>query len=128
MEKTMVDKTVADPEGKALAERLKDTRDYLGLSQQFVSEQTGIPRSAISDIERGLRKVESLELKKLSRVYRYPVEYFLGAESDTDGASIDQGTVQALARAAGDLTQEDQEEVLRFANFLKHYGRSRGAT
>jgi transcriptional regulator with XRE-family HTH domain len=128
MEDPMVDKTVADAEGKALAERLKDTREYLGLSQQFVSEQTGIPRSAISDIERGMRKVESLELKKLSRVYRYPVEYLLGSDSDTDNSSIDDGTVQALARAAGDLTKEDQEEVLRFANFLKHYGRSRATS
>ncbi len=124
----MAEKTMVNAEGKALADRLKDTREYLGLSQQFVSEQTGIPRSAISDIERGVRKVESLELKKLSRVYRYPVEYFLGSDSDADQASPDDGTVQALARAAGDLTKEDQEEVLRFANFLKHYGRSRGTS
>jgi transcriptional regulator with XRE-family HTH domain len=125
MEDSMTDKSTAEAEGKALAERLKDTREYLGLSQQFVSEQTSIPRSAISDIERGVRKVESLELKKLSRVYRYPVEYFLGDDSEADNAAADAGTVQALARAAGDLTKEDQEEVLRFANFLKHYGRSR---
>jgi transcriptional regulator with XRE-family HTH domain len=125
MEDAMADKTT-DTEAKALAERLKDTREYLGLSQQFVSEQTGIPRSAISDIERGVRRVESLELKKLSRIYRYPVEYFLGGDdAETDSSVADAGTVQALARAAGDLTKDDQEEVLRFANFLKHYGRSR---
>ena len=120
----MSEKASSDAEAKALAGRLKDTREYLGLSQQFVSEQTGIPRSAISDIERGVRRVESLELKKLSRLYRYPVEYFLGGEPDAADAA-DTGTLQALARAAGDLTEEDQEEVIRFATFLKHYGRSR---
>src|SRR5690242_12597277 len=104
----------AEPDAKALAERLRDTREYLGLSQQFVSEQAGIPRSAVSDIERGLRKVDSLELKKLSRLYRYPVEYFLGGVERT---SDDAATVQALARTAGELTQADQEEVLRFAEF-----------
>jgi transcriptional regulator with XRE-family HTH domain len=89
-----------ESDAKALAERLRDTREYLGLSQQFVSEQSGIPRSAISDIE-----------------------YFLGGGDEDDAADAE--TVQALARAAGELTKEDQQEVLRFANFLRHYGRAK---
>jgi transcriptional regulator with XRE-family HTH domain len=113
-----------ESDARALAERLRDTREYLGLSQQFVSEQSGIPRSAISDIERGIRKVDSIELKNLSRLYRYPVEYFLSGDDEEDAA--DAQTVNALARAAGDLTEEDQQEVLRFANFLRHYGRAKG--
>ena len=116
-------RTEKESDAKALAERLRDTREYLGLSQQFVSEQSGIPRSAISDIERGVRKVDSIELKKLSRLYRYPIEYFLRGGDEDDAADAE--TVQALARAAGELTKEDQQEVLRFANFLRHYGRAK---
>lgn len=116
-------RTERESDAKALAERLRDTREYLGLSQQFVSEQSGIPRSAISDIERGVRKVDSIELKKLSRLYRYPIEYFLGGGDEDDAADAE--TVQALARAVGELTKEDQQEVLRFANFLRHYGRAK---
>jgi transcriptional regulator with XRE-family HTH domain len=112
-----------DADARALVERLRDTREYLGLSQQFVAEQTGIPRSAISDIERGERRVESIELKRLSKLYRYPVEYFLGSEA-TENESADADTIQALARAAGDLTQEDREQVLKFADFLRHYRNS----
>lgn len=115
-------RTERESDARALAVRLRDTREYLGLSQQFVSEQSGIPRSAISDIERGVRKVDSIELKQLSRLYRYPIEYFLGGD---EGDAADAETVQALARAAGELTKEDQQEVLRFANFLRHYGRAK---
>jgi transcriptional regulator with XRE-family HTH domain len=62
------------------------------------SEQTGIARSAISDIERGVRRVESLELKRFSKVYRYPVDYFLGdAVPEQAGA----GTPSALTRVTG---------------------------
>ena len=104
----------------SLANRLKDTRDYLNLSQAFVSEQTGIPRSAISDIERGVRKVDSLELAKLSKLYRFPVSYFLGQASDESAASV---TLHALARTASELTDKDREEVLRFATFLRHYAK-----
>src|SRR5690242_12816467 len=66
------------PESSGTAEwvklggRLKEIREYLNFSQQYVSDRTGIPRTAISDIERGARRVDSLELKKLARLYRYP--------------------------------------------------------
>jgi transcriptional regulator with XRE-family HTH domain len=99
-----------------VGDRLREGREYLGLSQDAVSKQTGIPRSAISDIERGQRKVDSLELRRLARLYRRPVGHFVGEESADPG----DGTVQALARAVTDLTEQDRSEVLRFAEFLRH--------
>lgn len=105
-------------EAAALARRLKQAREFLNLSQQFVAEQTGISRTAVSDIERGARRVESLELKRLARLYRMPVDYFLGGGS-VEGAA--DATSTALARAAGDLDEEAQEEVIRFALFLRNY-------
>lgn len=104
-----------------LARRLRETREYLNLSQQFVAAETGLARSAISDIERGVRRVDSLELKRLSDLYRYPLTYFLGQDGETTNSD---DTLRALARAAGDLTDNDRAEVLRFATFLRHYGRA----
>lgn len=112
---------VPDEAQLELATRLREVRDYLGFSQQFVAESTGIPRSAISDIERGVRRVEALELRRLARLYRHPVGYFLGKD---DGEDVTPTEVQALARAAQDLTPEDREELLRFANFLRQHGRT----
>lgn len=110
-----------DKERMRLAARLREAREYLNLSQQFVAAQTGIPRSAISDIERGVRKVDSLELQRFSRLYQYSVSYFLGEDHEVDPTDA---TVQALARAAGELTEEDRAEVLRFADFLRHRSRN----
>lgn len=107
---------------RRLAERLRQAREYLGLSQRFVAEQTGIPRVAISAIENGRRRVEALELEALARLYRYPITYFL------DGALEEPPSVRALAREAQELTERDREEVLRFAQFLRAYGQSRRAT
>ncbi len=102
----------SEDELAALGSRLREVREYLDLSQQYVSDKTGIPRSAISDIERGQRKVDSLELKKFSKLYGHPVSYLLGVEElDTD--------VHAWARAITDLTEGDRAEVLRFAQFLR---------
>jgi transcriptional regulator with XRE-family HTH domain len=102
-----------EAEARQLASRLREVREYLSLSQQYVADKTGIPRSAVSDIERGVRKVDSLELRKLARLYMYPVGYFLGEEEAGD-------EVRALARAVTDLTEGDRAEVVRFAQFLRH--------
>ncbi len=102
-----------ETESQQLATRLREAREYLNLSQQFVADKTGIPRSAVSDIERGVRKVDSLELRKLARLYMYPVGYFLGEEEAGD-------EVRSLARAVTDLTEDDRAEVVRFAQFLRY--------
>jgi transcriptional regulator with XRE-family HTH domain len=104
-----------------LAERLREAREYLGLSQQFVADHTRISRVAISEIENGRRRVEALELKALAGLYKYPVSYFL--EDNLEQPE----SIRALAREAQGLTDKDREEVIRFAQFLKNYGRSRHA-
>ena len=112
-----------DDEATTLATRLREAREFANLSQGFVAEQTGISRSAISEIERGQRRVESLELKRLAAVYRMPVAYFLETdEPELAGAAPDQ-TVQALTRATQDMTPDNRREVLRFALFLQNFER-----
>jgi transcriptional regulator with XRE-family HTH domain len=115
-------------DAQQLARRLREAREFLNLSQQFVADQTGIPRSAVSDIERGTRRVESLELKRLAELYRMPVDYFLGNDLPEDLAGgVDDPTVQALARATGEMDAAGKEQVLRFALFLQNYERRGGS-
>lgn len=125
----MTNETAASSEAPedwaALGNRLKDIREYLNLSQQHVAAATGIPRSAVSDIERGQRKVDSLELRKFARLYRYPVGYLLGDEP-RDG-SAESEAVTALGRAVIGLNDADRAELLRFAEFLRFSSRGRGS-
>ncbi len=106
---------------QALARRLREVREYLGLSQQYVTSMTGIPRSAISEIERGNRKVDSLELRKLSRLYQYPPSYFLGVDAPDAGPT---DIPVALGRVLTDLTAADHREILKFAEYLQHVRRT----
>jgi transcriptional regulator with XRE-family HTH domain len=105
-----------DEEWLTLGARLREIREYLGISQQSVAVATGIPRTAVSDIERGRRKVDSLELRKLSKLYRYPVSYLLGESGADEGEAA---PVSALARVFDELTDQDRQEVLRFAEYLR---------
>jgi transcriptional regulator with XRE-family HTH domain len=120
------DRIIPD-DAQQLARRLREAREFTNLSQQFVADQTGISRSAISDIERGSRRVESIELKRLAALYRMPVDYFLGNEPPADlAAAPDDPTSRALARATGEMGDDEKEQVLRFALFLRNYQRPPG--
>jgi transcriptional regulator with XRE-family HTH domain len=123
----MTGENIQSQDATRLATLLREAREFANLSQQFVSEQTSIPRSAISDIERGTRKVDSLELKRLAELYRMPISYFLGDSVDEEiaGAPVDQKDplLTALARATRKLTDGEKTEVLRFALFLERFER-----
>lgn len=99
-----------------LSERLKKVREYLNFSQQWVSERTGIPRTAISEIERGARRVDSIELKKLAKLYRHQVSYFLDEDLDAIPA---EHALAGLPRRLTNLSQEDLNQVMKFAQFLE---------
>ena len=108
-------------EQMALAQRLREAREYMGLLQEDVATALDIPRASVSAIEAGKRRVSSLELRRLGRLYRRPVAWLLGVE-DTE-ADMD----TPLHRATAVLSDQDKEQVLRFAEFLAGAGRP-GAT
>jgi transcriptional regulator with XRE-family HTH domain len=101
--------------------RLREAREFLGLSQEAVAEALSIPRASVSAIESGRRKVGSLELREFSRIYKRPIDWFYGSDS---GPVEEDATVTALFRATSTLRQEDKEQVLRFAEFLKDSGQA----
>jgi len=109
-----------DHEKESLAKRLKEAREYLGLSQEYVAHQTGIPRPAISEIEAGRRKVDSLELKRFSKLYGRPVEFLLGTNEEAAVASAADPVELKLRPMMRSLKQEDREEILRFVEYLRH--------
>lgn len=106
---------------RAIGRRLKETREYLALSQDEVSKALDIPRTAISLLESGERKVDAIELGKLASIYQQPVDYFLSGKTSATETPKD---VALLARAASKMTREDRDELLRFAQFLQSKSKS----
>ena len=109
-------------ERRRLGDRLKEARKYLGLKQEEVATYLKIPRTALTDIESGQRRVEAIELTRLAKLYRQPVAYFTGEDEATASLPVD---VAHLARRVVDLSQQDRDELARFAEYLR--ARSRAA-
>lgn len=105
-----------EEERRRLGDRLREARKYLGLKQEEVATYLKIPRTALTDIENGQRKVEAIELTRLAKLYRQPAAYFTGEDEASAGLPVD---VAHLARQAADLSQQDRDELGRFAEYLR---------
>ncbi len=108
----------SDHAGPELAERIRQERSYVGLSQADVAEVLGIPRAAVSALETGKRRVTGLELGRLAELFGTSVDRLLGRDVPADD------TTAALFRATKSLTDADKEQVLRFAEFLRGAGQA----
>ena len=106
-----------ETERRKLGDKLREAREYVGFSQDEVATFLKIPRTAVTNMEKGQRKVEALELKRLAELFRQPVSYFTGDEDDAAAALPKD--VALLARQASKLSPKDREELGRFAEFLK---------
>jgi transcriptional regulator with XRE-family HTH domain len=105
-----------DEERTVLGNKLREAREYRGFSQEDIAKYLGIPRSAISLIENGSRRLDVLELQKLARLYKCSLDELTGNQSLGNHRDNSLGMV---ARATENLSSEDIAEVLRFAQFLK---------
>ncbi|WP_339033541.1 helix-turn-helix transcriptional regulator [Bradyrhizobium symbiodeficiens] len=105
-----------EQERRRLGDKLREARKYLGLKQEEVAAYLKIPRTALTDIENGQRRVEAIELARLARLYRQPMGYFTGEEDASANLPVD---VAHLARRAANLSQQDRDELSRFAEYLK---------
>ena len=105
-----------DTDRSALGARLKEAREYAGFSQEEVAKYLGVPRSAISLIENGMRRLDILELRKLAKLCETSIDELTGAEQRDDA---EPDSIKMVARAAAELTPDDRSEVLRFAQFLR---------
>lgn len=104
-----------------LGSRLREARHYVGLSQDYVAGLLNVPRSALSDMERNLRRVSVDEAQALAELYGRSLNELLTGEPDHSADDA----VRALARTTVDLSSEDLEEVARFAEFLRTRSRHR---
>jgi len=97
--------------------RIREAREYLGLSQQFVSDQLGIHRASVTEIEKGRRKVSAEELAQLAKLLRRPAGWLLTGQYDPPVV-----LPPRLIAVLDTLSERDREEVTRFAEFIAHAG------
>jgi transcriptional regulator with XRE-family HTH domain len=114
MARTPVGFVGPDLEAVQLGKRLKEAREYVGITQEEAAAHLRVRRSAISEMEAGKRGVGALEMKSLAALYERPTSWFTG-----EVESVMPEDVAFLARTVSDLSENDRGELANFAEFLR---------
>lgn len=70
-------KTIYSKDHKYLVEQLKKTRQEAGLEQAEVAKLFGRTQSHISKIEAGQRRIDIVQLKDFSKIYKKDFNFFI---------------------------------------------------
>ena len=108
-----------------LGRRIRFAREEASLSQDVVAQHLELPRSAVSLIESGKRKVDSLELERFSRLVGKSILFFFDEESRAVEASNfeedDPTQILFSANQVVDISP-DKEQIDRFRQFHRNFG------
>jgi len=72
-----MDKTIRSDEYKRIVEKLRQARIEAGLSQVKAAKMLKKSQSYISKGEAGEQRLDILELKRLAKIYKKPLDYFI---------------------------------------------------
>ena len=108
---------------RAIASRLRLSREMAGLTQGQVAKTLGWHRPTVSEIEAGRRRVSAEELATLAEIYGVNLPWIVGEEEEEAGLAADR--VKLAARELSKLREEDLDRVLQLVQALRA---SRGAT
>lgn len=79
-------KSIHRPEYDLLRTLLRETRTRAGVTQESLSDRLGRSQSFVSDIERGVRRIDAIELRDVCRLLDTDLKSFLGIlESRIEG-------------------------------------------
>ena len=108
---------------KAIASRLRLSREMAGLTQNQVAKSFNWHRPTVSEIEAGRRRVSAEELLALAEMYGVNVPWIVGEKDEDSSLAADR--VELAARELSKLREEDLDRVLQLVQALRA---SRGAT
>jgi len=106
-----------------MGQRLKEEREYRGFSQEEIAEFLGTTQTKIEEIENGDHDISSDQLEMLADIYQLSVDNLSGqSEIEYPDEQLD-----LLTRSREDLSENDRDEIRRFAEFLKSRETNGGA-
>ena len=100
-------------------ERIRELRKQLHLSQEYVAKYLGVPRSTVSQMESGKRKVLAEDVSKLCALFG------VSADALINGAELSE-PANAFARCFENLNESDQAEIMNMMRFKERMKLQRG--
>lgn len=107
---------------KEIGKRIQQAREDKGLSQEQLSRLIGCSQSALSNYEKGKRRLYLTQLDLLAGALDKPIDYFMLTD-DENSPAVDYTAAQPppsrLLQEIEDLSAADRRELLDFLDFLR---------
>ena len=94
----------------SVSERIKELRNKLHLSQEYVAKYLGINRASYTQIENGNRRITVDEVIKLSKLYGLSTDSILLEKRESIPNTV-------FARGFEELDEQDQAEIINLIKF-----------
>lgn len=95
---------------KTINERIKEFRNQLHLSQEYVANFLGINRATYTQMENGKRKVTAEDISRLSELFGITADAILNENKMSQPATL-------FARSFEKLDENDQVEIMNLIKF-----------
>lgn len=95
---------------KTINERIKEFRNQLHLSQEYVAKFLGINRATYTQMENGKRKVTAEDISRLSELFGITADAILNENKMSQPTTL-------FARSFEKLDENDQAEIMNLIKF-----------
>ncbi|MCQ3803387.1 MAG: helix-turn-helix transcriptional regulator [bacterium] len=102
---------------KAIASRLRLSREMAGLTQGQVAKSLDWHRPTVSEIEAARRRVSAEELTALAEMYGVSISWIVGEGDEESSLAADR--VKLAARELSKLREEDLDRILQLVQALR---------
>lgn len=101
--------------------RLKELRKTKAIKQAQLARMLGVAQSTMSGWENGINEIDIDSLFKLADFFGVSVDYLLGRDPSENMESdlVDDMAYSELLSEAKDLPDEDVQQLINMARFLK---------
>lgn len=100
---------------------IKKRREELGLTYEEIGNIVGVSKSTVRKWETGM--IENMRHDKialLAQALKVSPGYLMGWEDDGNRPLEDETEIKVIAaHAIDDLTEEEQQEIIKYAKFIK---------
>ena len=103
-----------------VANRIKNRRAKLGITQTELARAAKLTPAAISQFESGARKPSFDALSKLATALKVTTDYLLGMKKPGYEDILADPKVSVMFRGIMELPEQDKQTMLEFYEFLKN--------
>jgi len=107
---------------KEIGSKIQQAREAKGYSQKQLARQVGCSQSALSNYEKGKRRLYLSQLEAIAQALNMPIDYFMEPKTAPANGLVVEGEDKEMLRLLNEiyaLTSEERRDVMDYIMFIR---------